>query len=51
MELLAVFLLLTALLITVLLFSRQTKKPDFNESDTPIGDQLAYEMGIKTWDV
>jgi hypothetical protein len=51
MELITVFILLIALLVTALLFSRQTKKPDFSESDTPIGDQLAYEMGIKTWDV
>jgi hypothetical protein len=49
MELLAVFALLTALLITALLYSRQSKT-DFNQSDTPIGDQLAHEMRIKTWD-
>jgi hypothetical protein len=49
MELLAVFILLTALLIIALLFSRHSK-PDFNQSDTPIGDQLAHEMRIKTWD-
>jgi hypothetical protein len=49
MELLAVFALLTALLITALLYSRQSKT-DFNQSDTPIGDQLAHEMRIKTWE-
>jgi hypothetical protein len=49
MELLAVFILLTALLIIALLYSRRSKT-DFNESDTPIGDQLAHEMRIKTWD-
>lgn len=51
MTLTMVIILLIALLITALLFSRQTKKPDFNESDTPIGDQLAYEMGFKKWDI
>jgi hypothetical protein len=51
MNLITVTILLIALLITALLFSRQTKKPDFNESDTPIGDQLAYERGFTKWDV
>jgi hypothetical protein len=50
MELLAVFILLTALLITALLYSRQSK-PDFNQSDTPIYDELAYERGFTKWDV
>ena len=50
MELLAVFSLLTALLITALLFSRQSKS-DYNQSDTPIGDRLEREMGFKKWDV
>jgi hypothetical protein len=51
MNLITVFILLIALLITALVFSRQTTKPDFNESDTPIGDELAYEMGFKKWDI
>lgn len=50
MTLLAVFILLIALLITALLFSRQSK-PDFSQSDTPIYDELAYERGFTKWDV